>query len=558
MTYKKRGNYDILRYMLQTYDISEFISTVELFHEEAMLRELAEKSLHEFIKQAWPVIEGPAAIFSDGWHIGALCEHLEAVYRGEIENLLVNVPPRSCKTNLISVAFCPWIWTMEPIYRFLYAAYGEDIAIDASLSSRKLIMSDWYQQRWGDKYNLIREQNNKKKFVNSHTGHRTCMGVRGQVTGRGGSINILDDPNNAKDGESEVTRDSTNKWFGSTWGSRQNDLKTGRLILVQQRIHSEDLSGYIMKNHDDDGSWVKLILPMEYEENRKCRTISLPSTNGKVWEDPRKKEGEIIWPQAWGQKELKKIKGFLGHAYVIAGQLQQRPAPAEGGYIKRHWFPQWSYKQLPRLEMVIQSWDTGYKKEDMRKKNKNQPCYSVCTTFGVFKDKEDLDNLILLNMWRDRVEYPELREVAYKCYQDWRYNAVTTIKPDGSHVPDMVLIEDKASGQSLIQDFRRKGILATAFDPARYGDKDRRVHMTTPMMKEGLVHLPINQDTGKMWGYAKLFLDECCLYPNGSSRDIVDTLTQALIKVRDGHIIRNPSDKPLRRKHEEKNQVRYY
>lgn len=515
--------------------------------------EAAEESLREFMRQAWPVIEGPAAEFVDGWHIGAICEHLEAVYMGQIENLLINVPPRSCKSNIVSVALCPWIWTREPDYRFLYAAYASDIAIDSSLGARKLIQSDWYQARWGHKFNLLRDQNNKKKFVNNHSGHRTCMGVGGPITGRGGSVNILDDPNNTHEGE--VVREGINKWFGGTWGSRQNNLKTGRLVLVQQRYNDDDLSGHIMKNHDH-GNWVKLILPMEYETNRRCKTIILPSSKGKIWEDPRKKEKDLLWPNHIGPKELTKLKSFLGGEYVIAGQLQQRPAPEEGGLIKRAWFPIWEKSTPPKTTQIIQSWDTALKANEIN-------CYSACTTYGLFKGKDGHNSLILLSMWRGRVEYPDLRKIAQKLYEDYRWNEEREgngdHKSDGLHIPDLVLIEDKMSGSTLLQDFRRAGINAAAFDPNKYGDKMQRVHLATPLLEAGRLWLPARApDYKELRSWAKEFVDECAVFPNASSRDIVDTLTQVILRLKESGLVLNPNDKEVPQVYKGKSKRRYY
>src|SRR5690242_7159370 len=213
------------------------ISEFRLLDEELRARERATHSFHEFAKQAWMVVEGAKTPFVDGWHIPAICEHLEAVYKRQIRNFLLNIPPRCTKSTLIAVLFPAWIWLNDPSEQFLCASYAASLSVRDSVRCRRLISSEWYQTRWGDRYTLVGDQNTKIKFETDKNGSRMAVSVGGSIIGQGGSILICDDPNNAKDGESEVKRESANDWWSQTWSTRLNDPKTSVRIVVQQRLH---------------------------------------------------------------------------------------------------------------------------------------------------------------------------------------------------------------------------------------------------------------------------------------------------------------------------------
>lgn len=501
---------------------------------ELHTRIIAEDSLYEFAKQAWKYVEGDIQ-FSDGWHIQVICEHLEAVTKRQIRNLLINIPPRCMKSGLVSVMWPAWVWLNNPQEQFLYASYSNSLSMRDSVKCRRLILSNWYQTRWEDRYTLVGDQNTKHRFDNNKIGYRIAASVGSSVTGEGASCLILDDPNNAKDGESDIKRQSTNDWYSQVWSTRLNNPKTGCRIIVQQRLHQQDISGNILSN-DISNEWIKLILPMEFETARRSKTIILPSTNGKVWEDPRKKEGELLWPNHIGLEEVKKLKNGLRTPYRIAGQLQQRPAPEEGGIIKKSWFKWWKKPRPPKIEQVIQSWDTALG-------DKEENNYSACTTWGLFIDDNKIANIILLGLWRGRVSYPDLRKMAKRLYNDYRDDGATDIKPDSQHIPDMVLVESKASGISLIQDLRRAGISATQFDPTRYGDKKQRVHLVTHIIQAGRVWVPaIPPDYKALRRYSELFVNSCAIFPSEDSRDLVDTMTQVLTRLRDSYQLIHPDD----------------
>lgn len=509
----------------------------ELIYQKLRERQLAESSLYEFTKQAWPQIEG-ATKFIPGWHIEAICEHLEAATRGHIKKLLISVPPRTSKTTIISIMWPAWAWLSKPGLKFLYASYAQKISWDHSRLCRMLIESEWYRLRSEHIFSLSDDQVTKGHFTNTAMGHRIATSVESGGTALGGDVLVMDDPNDA--GESKVTRDSTNDWVSRVWPSRLNPGGLGLNVLVQQRTDEMDVSGFWM-SRDDNNEIVKLILPMEFEEKRRAKTIILPSSKKKIWKDPRTEEGELLCPAYINKAAIARKKIELG-SYNYAGQYQQRPAPEEGGIIKKKWFKWWMREKPPRIQQVIQSWDCAMTEKD--------GSWSACTTWGLFQDDFGITNLILLNMWRDKVEYPELRHMAKKLYEDYRNNGSVEIIADGKHVPDMFLVEDKASGIPLIQDLRRGGIAATKFNPGPLGDKLQRVRLISHIIEAGRIWVPSRApDYKSLLSYANTFVEICAMFPNSDSTDIVDTLTQVIHRTLRGGDISHPTDiKPVQKK----------
>lgn len=498
--------------------------TREEILQEINERRAAAKSLYEFVKQAWYWIEG-VNNFVDNWHIGCIAEHLEALRVGEIKRLLINQPPRTGKTNLVSVAFPAWTWIHEPETRFLYASYGLDLSMDASTKCRSLIESEWYQARWGHLYNLDPAQNTKTRFDNNRKGYRIATSVGGATTGFGGDIIIGDDLNSTSD-VSETLLNTTRNWHSRTFSTRFNNLRTGRMVIVQQRVHQSDISGSILEN--DNGEWTKLIIPMEFEPERRFYTIPIPSTNGDVWTDPRKTDGELLWPTQIGAKELKLLKdAFENNEYVIAGQLQQRPAPLEGGIIKRGWFRLWpANKRFPRFEYIVGSYDTASKD-----KMQNDP--SGCQVWGIFEEKSSEDEegrwaALLCDLWAERLPYPDLKKRMLSEFKENTYG-------DPPKSMDLILVEDKSSGVSIIQDLQQAGLPVRAYNPGK-ADKMQRLHMASSIIEGGMIYVPESQREerrGKVRDWVEPFLQEVCMFPNAKHDEMVDCLSQFIYLVKD-------------------------
>lgn len=491
----------------------------------------AERSFYEFLKQAWPTIHGGKK-FVDGKHIKVICDHLQLVAERKIKKLLINIPPRFGKSTIISVAFPAWCWLHNPSEEFLCASYVAQFALRDSRKCRALIQSLWYQKNWGDRFRLLKDQNTKSRFDNTQKGFRFSTSSKGSVTAEGGSIIIVDDPNSAYDNSSIVEREGRIEWWTQVLSSRLNDRKNDCIIVVQQRIHEKDVSGYILSN-DEDKDWVKLILPMEYEESRKCRTY----VNGELfWEDPRTFEGELLWPDRFGEKEIKDARNTLG-SYGYAGQYQQRPSPAAGGIIKKAWFKKWIMPTYPQFEHVMLSCDPGISDSPIAS-------YSACTTCGVFFDDNDIYNVILLSMWRDRVGFPDLRQRLIRMSKDYKDTGTHKNLYPAVYKVDSILIEAKATGDPLIRELRLAGVPAIGYEPK--GNKSSRVQRIAHLIENGLIWLPTNiKDKDKLLPWADEFLDAVASFPNAESRDLVDSMTQAFSKLRDSNMLshsKNPKE----------------
>ena len=463
------------------------------------------RSLKEFTKSSWQAIE-PGRDFYDNWHIDAVSDHLQAVVEGDIKRLIINIPPRHMKSISVAVALPAWAWTIQPEKKFLYASYAGSLSIRDSVKCRRLLDSRWYKEHFGETFKLTSDQNQKQRFENNKTGARIATSVDGALTGEGGDIIVIDDPHNVRESESSTVREGVLEWWDQAMQTRLNDPKTGAFIIIMQRVHENDLTGHILSNELGD-EWDHLCLPARYEVGHP--TITRSTLN---FFDPRTKEGELLWPDRIDDKTLANLERSLG-SYAAAGQLQQRPMPKGGGILKAEWWVPWEKEELPsNIEYVLQSWDTAFS-------TKENSSYSARTTWGVFRSNGQV-NVIVIDMWYDRVSYPELRKIAQESYEEWE--------------PDAVLIEKKASGQSLLQDLRMAGIPVLEYSPDR--DKQARAHASSALLEDGRIYFPFN----KKW--AKDLIDICAAFPAGDNDDIVDTCTQAWLRLRKGWFVTHSND----------------
>ena len=318
---------------------------------DAARKELAERSLHEFIKQMWDSIE-PGA-FKDNWHIGIICEHLQAVTQGEIQRLIINIPPRCMKSISVSCGWPAWTWAQRgdaplegPGTRFLYAAHSLALSVRDSVKTRRIIESPLYQQWYGDRITLEDDQNTKIRFDNKQKGYRLATSVGGSLTGDGGDILVMDDPLNATDAQSEVVREACNDWWDTSMSTRLNDESTGAIVVIMQRLHENDFTGYLLDKIDEDGKqdWEHLCLPMRYEPDHPHVSIH----------DLRIEDGDLLWPEHRPENTVVRQERDLG-SYNAAGQLQQRPAPRKGGLFDASW---WDYVEVaPAGGLKVWGWD---------------------------------------------------------------------------------------------------------------------------------------------------------------------------------------------------------
>ena len=475
------------------------------------LRRAASASLYEFVKQSWHVVE-PGVPFIPSWHIEAICEHLEAVSAGQIRRLLINIPPRHSKSTIVSVMWPMWEWLTQPEEKFLCASYSGVLSIRDNLKARRLVQSPWYQERWGHMFALAGDQNAKQRFENDKTGYRLATSVGGTATGEGGSRLILDDPHGAQDAQSDTMRESALEWFDQVWSTRLNNPKRDAMVTVMQRLHERDVSGHIL---EDIGGWEHICIPAEWDGAARS-TVLGPY-------DPRRVRGELICPARFGEAEITALKQLLG-SYGSSGQLQQDPAPAEGGILKTAHFKLWpAAERRPPLEFVLQSYDTAF-----TEKTTGDP--TGCEVWGVFTYRGERQ-AILLDAWDEHLSYPDLRS---RVISDWtaEYGADSSPKagaPVRGRRPDRVLVEAKASGQSLLQDLRLARVPAVGYNPGN-ADKISRAHQAAPTLELGMLWIPEStKNPGQPVSWAQPFLRQLAKFPVAEHDEYVDCFTQAVI-----------------------------
>lgn len=480
-----------------------------------------EDSLYEFLRQGWKYID--PAQWMDGWAVEAVAEHLQAVVDGQIRRLIINIPPRCGKSSCVSVALPAWCWaqresgpTSGPGVRFLYASYAEKLSLRDSVKCRRLIESPWYQRLWADRFSLSADQNTKHRFGNNQGGERLITSIGGTATGEGGDIIFADDPNAANEAFSEASIQSTIDWWDGTMSTRLNDQKTGAFVVIQQRLAEDDLTGHILSKNL--GEWTHLCLPMRYERDRAFVTQI-------GWKDPRTQEGELLWPERFGEPEVIALERSLGK-FSAAGQLQQRPEPAGGGVIKREWWQLWEQDVFPPMDYVIAYLDTAY-----TIKTQNDP--SAMTVWGVFTGdtkaqatrmvdgagrpiymdrtySEGANKVMLMTAWTERLEFHELVAKAAKTAKAMKI--------------DLLLIENKAAGISVAQEIRRlyqsENFGVQLHDPGSQ-DKLARLYSVQHLFEEGMIWSP-----DRSW--SDTVITQVGQFPAGKHDDLVDTCSGAL------------------------------
>lgn len=418
-------------------------------------REACRRSLATFVQEAWRVLE-PGQEYKHGWHIDCVCAHLEAVTRGELNRLLVNIPPGTMKSLLVSVFWPAWEWgpVGMPFLRYVAASHSETFAIRDTVAMRKLIQSKWYQDRWPIR--LSSDQNEKKKFENLDRGFRQAMAME-SLTGTRGHRVIIDDPHNVEGSLSDSERTRTVRIFRETVTTRVIDPATSAIVVVMQRLHEGDVSGFILS---DDYGYRHLCLPMRFDPARACRS--------PIYPDPRTEDGELLFPARFPADVLARDEKLLGQ-YAVAAQMQQKPGPRGGGEIRGEWFPR--YRVLPKLRTVEIFADTA-------QKTKERNDYSVFEVWGHGED----GRIYLLDLIRDKWEAPELRRRAADFWS----------KHQDENNARKLLVEDKSSGTGLIQDLTREPYRIPVEGIPRSVDKLSRVRDAAPQIEAGNVVLPFD------------------------------------------------------------------
>jgi len=465
-----------------------------------------EESLAEFTKRAWHIIE-PGTKLKWNWHLDVLCAYVQAFFQGRIKRLILNVPPGSMKSIVFSVMGPAWDWAINPSDRILNLTNEGGLATRDNRRMRQIIESEWYQERWGDKYQLAKDQQEKTLFENTARGFRQGLGLGSNITGKRGNRLLIDDPVDAKKAFSDVEIKDANDTYDQAVSSRLNDPVEDSIGLIMQRLREDDLTGHLLKKKAT--RWVRVSIPMEYEGEPGYDPVRDLGPEYAHLADPRKKVGELMFPERFPRHVVEAMKEDLG-SYGTAGQLQQRPSPLGGGIIKKHWWKEWPKGlQLPPPLHIFQSVDTAFSEKDHK-----SAAFSARTTWMIFEDDNTGRHaLMLLAAWYERVGYPELRLQVKNHHREKQL--------------DCTLIEKKASGISLIQELRRirrPRLNVRGFDPGKL-DKVARAYIASPMFEAGLVYYPAERE------WAKNVIDYVAKFPTGAapSADITDTVTQAVI-----------------------------
>jgi predicted phage terminase large subunit-like protein len=456
---------------------------------------LAEKSLEDFIRIGWPYID-PAA-YIPNWHIGAIADRLEAVAEGHCRRLIIMMPPRHMKSLSVSVSFIPWVWAQQkrspltgPGVGCLAVSYAQTLSVRDNVKCRRLIESRWYQNGWGDRFALASDQNTKMRFENDQGGYRIATSVEGFGTGDGGDIILIDDPISAGDSLSPVTRAAVNEWFDGTMTTRLNNPKTGAYIVVMQRLHEDDLVGHVLERAADE--WEVLCLPARYEPDHPFVYAA----------DPRTEPGQLLWPDRMGEKEIKALEMALG-SYGAAGQLQQRPAPREGGMFKRHWFE--VVDAAPADLEEVAAWDLAATVPEPG----TDPDFTVRVKIGRSRD----GFFYILDVLRFR-DTPAKVEKTIK----------TTASQDGRRCRIRIPEDPGQAGKSQAKSFIRMlaGYAVRAVKPT--GSKETRATPFAAQCEAGnvkIVKAPWNE----------VFFDEIEVFPFGRHDDQVDAATDAFVEL---------------------------
>jgi len=457
-------------------------------YQAALVREKAQSNFMEYVKQMWPG-------FVHGRHHALMAKKFEAIARGEMKRVIINMPPRHTKSEFASYLFPSWYLGKFPHKKIIQCSNTGELAVGFGRKVRNLVGSEAYAKIFPD-VTLRQDSKAAGRWSTNKNGEYFAIGVGGTVTGKGGDIVIIDDPHSEQEaalaaGNPEVYQ-KVYEWYTS--GPRQRLQPGGTIVIVMTRWADGDLTGRVLSD-------------------------SMKRTTGEDWEvielPAILPSGKPLWPEFWSLGELEALKEELPPSKWNA-QYQQRPTGEEGALVKRDWWKIWEGERAPQCEFIIQSWDTAFTKSE-------RSDFSACTTWGVFhKDENPSDiNLILLDAFQERLEFPELKAKALELYNEWQ--------------PDTCIIEAKAAGAPLIFELRRMGISIHDYTPTRGNDKFVRLNSVTDLFKSGKVWAP---DIS----WAREVIEQMAAFPNASHDDLVDSTTQALIRFRHGGFLRLDSD----------------
>lgn len=442
-----------------------------------LLTALIRQDFGSFINKVFTTIN-PGAEYSKNWHIDLIAEYLELVEQRKIKRLIINMPPRALKSVCVSVAWPAWLLAKNPATRIMSASYSHVLSIKHSMDCRFVLASEWYQKAF-PKTKLSRKHNQKSKFMTTENGFRFATSVGGSATGEGGDFLIIDDPHNPTQINSSKFRKRVHEWFDQTFVSRLNDQKNGAIVLVMQRLHNDDLTSHLLAS----GAWEHLKIPAIASED-----ICYQAKSKYHFQS-----GKLLNNQRDSAEYLERLQNQTDPK-AFAAQYMQEPVPENYNILSLEDISYWD--KLPeKFDYYILSWDTAIKVSE-------NADYSVCTCYGIKENQ-----IFLVAMERAKVSYPDLKQMAEKLIK--RY------------FPRYVLIEDKASGQSLIQDLKNNGAEnIIAIKPKL--DKITRFAAVVSLFQAAQILLPLKSS------FNKVLLNELTNFPTSKNDDIVDSVSQML------------------------------
>ena len=460
--------------------------------QELKTTKLAREKFLAFVKEVWPSFIG-------GRHHAKMADAFERVARGECKRLIINMPPRHTKSEFASYLLPAWFLGKFPHKKIIQCSHTAELAVGFGRKVRNLVDTETYHKIFPD-LSLAADSKAAGRWNTSKGGDYFAIGVGGAVTGKGADVLIIDDPHSEQEAAiAEINPDiydKTYEWYTS--GPRQRLQPGGSIVVVMTRWSKRDLTGQILKDasaNESMGEWEVIEFP-----------AILPSD-------------KPLWPEFWELDELLKVKRDVPNSKWQA-QYQQNPISESAAIVKREWWQEWASDVPPSCDFILQSWDTAFEKT-------SRSDYSACTTWGVFYQADDSGisqaNIILLNAFRDRMEFPELKKAAIEEYKEWS--------------PDGVIIEKKASGAPLIYEMRAMGIPVQEFTPTRGNDKISRLNAVADIFASGRVWAPPTR-------WAEEVIDEVAEFPAGSHDDYVDTVSMAMHRFRKGGYVTTNLDEP--------------
>ena len=445
--------------------------------------ELAQNNFLYFVHSMWPE-------FISGRHHKIIAEKLQRVVSGELKRLIINMAPRHTKSEFASFLFPAWMMGQNPNMKIIQATHTTELAVNFGRKTKNLIDSDEYKEIFPE-VKLAADSKASGRWDTSRGGMYYAVGVGSNLAGRGGDLVIIDDPHSEQTAMSSSGFDDAWDWY--TGGPRQRLQPGGSIVLVQTRWSEKDMTGQLLRAMAKDplaDQWEVVELPAIFEDGNPC------------------------WPEFWSIEDLTAVRASIPTSKWNA-QYQQNPTGEENAIIPRDWWKVWEGDKIPQLQYVIQSLDTAFTKRE-------RSDFSAITTWGVFFPEEGgPPNLILLDAKKGRYDFPELKALAFEEYQYWE--------------PDTVIIEAKASGLPLTHEMRQTGIPVVNFTPSKGNDKMTRVHSVSPLFEAGMVWAP-----DESW--AEELIEEVAAFPEGEYDDLVDSMTQALMRYRQGNFVQLPTD----------------